>query len=253
MNEGIGWIVDAEVSGYFDSIDRARLCEVLRKRGNDGSSLRLIGKWLRAGVREEGVLTYPETGVVQGGVMSPVLANVFLHLVLDAWCEREVRPRMQGRCCRLRCADDFVLGCEAEADARRIMAVWPKRFARFGRHIHPAKTALIALQKPETRQGSADGTGPCAFLGLTHDWTRSRQGCWVLKRRTARKRLRRTKQSLWRWCRPNRHAPLQYQYHMLCQKLRGHFQYLGMCVTQRTEGRVGLAGDTGACSSDVPQ
>ena len=228
MNEGMSWIVDADVSGYFDSIDRARLREVLRKRVNDGSIVRLIGKWLRAGVMEEGVLTYPETGVVQGGVIAPVLANVFLHHVLDEWFEREVRPRMQGRCFLLRFADDFVIGCEAEADARRIMAVLPKRFARFGLHIHPAKTALIAFQKPETRQGSADGNGTFDFLGLTHYWTRSRQGFWVLKRRTARKRLRRTKKSLWRWCRTNRHAPLQYQYHMLCQKLRGHFQYYGI-------------------------
>jgi RNA-directed DNA polymerase len=228
MNEGMGWIVDADVSGYFDSIDRAHLREVLRKRVNDGSILRLIGKWLRAGVMEEGVLTHPETGVVQGGVISPVLANVFLHHVLDEWFEREVRPRMQGRCFLLRFADDFVIGCEEEADARRIMAVLPKRFARFGLRIHPSKTALIAFQKPDTRKGSADGNGTFDFLGLTHYWTRSRQGFWVIKRRTARKRLRRTKKSLWRWCRTNRHTPLKYQYHMLCLKLRGHFQYYGI-------------------------
>jgi RNA-directed DNA polymerase len=105
MTEGIGWIVDADVSGYFDSIDRTRLREVLRKRVNDGKILRLIGKWRRAGVMERGTLTQPETGVVQGGVISPVLANVFLHHVLDAWCEREVRPRMKGRCFLIRCAD----------------------------------------------------------------------------------------------------------------------------------------------------
>lgn len=105
MTEGIGWIVEAEVSGYFDSIDRTRLREVLRMRVNDGRMLRLIGKWLRAGVREQGTLTHPETGVVQGGVISPVLANVFLHHVLDEWFERDVRPRMQGRCFLIRCAD----------------------------------------------------------------------------------------------------------------------------------------------------
>jgi len=122
MTEGIGWIVDADVSGYFDSIDRTRLREVLRQRVNDGRILRLIGKWLRAGVVEQGTLTHPETGVVQGGVISPVLANVFLHHVLDAWFEREVRPRMKGRCFLIRFADDFVIGCEQEGDARKI---WP--------------------------------------------------------------------------------------------------------------------------------
>ena len=228
MTEGIGWIVDADVSGYFDSIDRTRLREVLRKRINDGSMLRLLGKGLRAGVMEQGALTHPETGVVQGGVISPVLANVFLHHVLDAWFEGEVRPRMQGRCFLLRFADDFVIGCELEADARKIMTVLPKRFARFGLTIHPTKTALIAFRKPKAHQGSESGNGTCTFLGLTHSGTQSRQGFWVMKRRTASKRVRRTKKSLWRWCRSNRHAPLQYQYQMLCAKLRGHDQYYGI-------------------------
>jgi RNA-directed DNA polymerase len=106
MTEGIGWIVDADVSGYFDSIDKTRLQEVLRKRVNDGRIKRLIGKWLRAGVMEEGGLMHPETGVPQGGTVSPVLANIFLHHVLDEWFERDVRPRMQGHCCLIRFADD---------------------------------------------------------------------------------------------------------------------------------------------------
>jgi len=228
MNEGIGWIVDADVSGYFDSIDRARLREVLRKRVNDASILRLIGKWLRAGVMEEGVLTHPETGVVQGGVISPVLANLFLHHVLDEWFEHEVRPRMKGRCYLIRFADDFIIGCELEADAHKVMAVLPKRFSRFGLTIHPTKTALIAFRKPASRQESADGNSTFDFLGFTHYWARSRRGYWVIKRRTAGKRLRRTKKSLWRWCRTNRHAPLKDQYRMLCQKLRGHFRYYGI-------------------------
>jgi RNA-directed DNA polymerase len=228
MREGIGWIVDADVSGYFDSIDRTQLQEVIRQRVNDGGIRRLIGTWLRAGVMEEGVMSDPETGVVQGGVISPVLANLFLHHVLDDWFEREVGPRLQGRYFWMRFADDFVIGCELEADARKIMAVLPKRFARFGLIIHPEKTALIPFRKPASHQGAAHGNGTFDFLGLTHDWARSRRGYWVIKRRTARKRLRRTKKALWRWCRAHRHAPVQYQYQMLCQKLRGHFQYDGI-------------------------
>jgi retron-type reverse transcriptase len=119
MQEGIGWIVDADISGYVDSIDRTQLRTVLRKRVNDGRIIRLIGKWLRAGVMEAGGLSYPETGVVQGGVISPVLANVFLHQVLDEWFERDVRPRLKGRAFLLRFADAFCIGCELEADARQ--------------------------------------------------------------------------------------------------------------------------------------
>jgi group II intron reverse transcriptase/maturase len=228
MTEGIGWIVDADVSGYFDSIDKTRLQEVLRKRVNDGRIMRLIGKWLRAGVMEEGVLTHPETGVPQGGTCSPVLANIFLHHVLDEWFERDVRPRMRGHCFLIRFADDLVIGCAEEADARKIMAVLPKRFARFGLRIHPTKTALRAFRKPEAGKETEDGHGTFDFLGFTHYWTRSRRGFWVLKRRTARKRLRLTKKTLWRWCRDNRHAPVKYQYQMLSLKLRGHFRYYGI-------------------------
>ena len=228
MHEGIGWIVDADVRGYVESIDRTCLREVLRKRVNDGSILRLIGKWLRAGVMERGELTHPETGVVQGGVISPVLANIFLHHVLDEWFEREVQPRLKGRSFLTRFADDFVIGCELEADAQKIMGVLPKRFARFGLRIHPTKTTLVVFRKPKASQASAHGNGTCEFLGFTHYWARTRRGFWVIKRRTARKRLRRTQKALWQWCRYNRHAPLQYQYRMLCVKLRGHFRYDGI-------------------------
>jgi RNA-directed DNA polymerase len=177
---------------------------------------------------EEGVLSHPETGVVQGGVISPVLANIFLHHVLDAWFEREVTPRMRGRCFLIRFADDCVIGGALEADARKLMAVLPKRFARFGRTIHPTKTALVSCRKPDGHTPTDMGNGTFEFLGFAHYWTKSRQGFWVIKRRTARKRLRRTKQALWRWCRTNRHAPLKDQYHMLSLKLRGHFPYYGI-------------------------
>jgi len=135
---------------------------------------------------------------------------------------------MKGRWFLSRFADDCVIGCELETDARRIMAVLPKRLARFGRRMHPTKTALITFRKPDTRQETEDGNGTFDFLGLTHYWTKSRRGCGVIKRKTARKRIHRTKKSLWRWCRTNRHAPLKDQYQMLGLKLRGHFQYDGM-------------------------
>src|SRR5438874_274369 len=228
MTEGSGWIVEAAGSGDFDSIDSTRLRAVLRQRGNDGRMRRLIGKGWRAGVMDAGALTHPETGVVQGGVISPVLAHVFLHSVLDAGWESEGRPRMKGHCVLMRFAADFVIGCAREEEAHKIMAVLPKRFARFGLPMHPTKTTLIAFRQPAAPQGSDGGNGTCTFLGLTHSWTKARRGCWVMKRRTARTRLRRTKKSLWRWCRNKRHAPLQYQYQRLCSTRRGHCQYYGM-------------------------
>ena len=123
---------------------------------------------------------------------------------------------------------DFVTGCELEVDARRIMAVLPKRFARYGLTIHPTKTALIAFGQPAGHRGAEPRNGTFDFLGFTHYWTTSRRGGWGIQRRTARKRLRRTKKAWWRWCRAHRHAPLKHQPQRLCLKLRGHFRSDGI-------------------------
>ena len=175
----------------------------------DGGILRLIGKWLHAGVLEAGALMHPDKGTPQGGVIAPMLANVFLHHVLDEWFVKDVHPRMQGRCFLSRFADDFIIGCECEADARRIMEVLPKRFTRFRLTIHPEKTALMACKRPPSHHQSAGGTGPCDLLGLTHYWGKTRQGYWGIKRKTVGKRLRRCMKASWTWCREHRHAPLQ--------------------------------------------
>jgi group II intron reverse transcriptase/maturase len=228
MTERIGWIVDADVSAFFDSLDHGLLCEVVTQRVTDGAILRLIRKWLRAGVLEGETLSYPERGSPQGGVRSPVLANIFLDHVLDAWFEREVRPRMKGRCFLIRYCDDFVIGCEREQDARRILAVLPKRFARFTLTIHPQKTRLVQFQPPHRQNDGESGDGTFDFRGLTHYWTKARRGYWVIKRRTAKTRLRRAMRAVWHWCRAHRHDPLRAQYRQLCQKLRGHYQYYGI-------------------------
>ena len=140
-----------------------------------------------------------------------MLANVFLHHVLDEWFVKDVHPRMQGRCFLSRFADDFIIGCECEADARRIMEVLPKRFTRFRLTMPPATTALMACKRPPRRHPSAGGTGTCALLGCPHAWGKTRQGYWVIKRKTVGKRLRRLMKESWAWCRENRHAPLQEQ------------------------------------------
>jgi RNA-directed DNA polymerase len=224
----INWIVDADVSGFFDELRHDLLREFIKRRVNDGGILRLIGKWLNAGVMEEGNLTYAEQGSPQGGVVSPLLANVFLHYVLDEWYEQEVKPRLKGRSFLLRFADDFVIGCELESDARRVMEVLPKRFDRYGLTIHPHKTKLVKFGQPPKNGSSDPKNGTFDFLGFTHYWAKSRRGYWVIKRKTAHKRLRRSIKALWQWCKENRHLPFKEQYRMLCLKLRGHYQYYGI-------------------------
>ena len=224
----INWIVDADVSGFFDSLDHGLLQEFLQQRVKDGSILRLIGKWLQAGVLEGETFSQSETGSPQGAVVSPLMGNVFLHQVLDEWYVHMVKPRLKGRSFLVRYGDDFVLGCELETDARRIMAVLPKRFARFGLTIHPQKTALVAFSKPSAQAEGTAEKSTFEFLGFTHYWARSRQGYWVIKRRTAKKRLRRTLTTLWQWCRSHRHHKVEEQHQELCQKLRGHYQYYGI-------------------------
>jgi group II intron reverse transcriptase/maturase len=221
-------MVDADVSGFFDELRHDLLQEFIKRRVNDGGILRLIGKWLNAGVMEEGNLTYAEKGSPQGGVVSPILANVFLHYVLDEWYEQAVKPRLKGRSFLLRFADDFVIGCELESDARQIMAVLPRRFGKYGLTIHPQKTKLVKFGKPPQNQPSGPKNGTFDFLGFSHYWAKSRRGYWVIKRKTAQKRLRRSIKALWQWCKENRHLPFKEQYRMLCLKLRGHYQYYGI-------------------------
>jgi RNA-directed DNA polymerase len=194
--------------------------------------LRLIDKWLQAGVREDGQLTVPDTGSPQGGVISPLLANGYLHYVLDLWFEAEVQPRLKGRAFLIRYADDFVMGFPCEEDARRVLDVLPKRFGKYGLAIHPDKTRLVAFRPPaastpdDPRQGCSAGT--LDLLGFTHYWGRSRRGVWVVQRRTAADRLQRALTKIASWCRLNRHRPLGEQHQTLGQKLRGHFAYYGI-------------------------
>jgi RNA-directed DNA polymerase len=224
----INWRVDAEVSGLFDNWDWGFRREVIQQRGKDGGILRLIGQWRHAGVLEAGALPHPDQGTPQGGVASPLLANVFWQQVWDAWLVQDVQPRLKGRCVVTRFAEDFIIGCEWAADARRVMAVLPKRCHRFTLTIHPEKTARIACKKPPSRGHSAGGTGSFDCLGLTHYWAKTRRGYWVIKRQTVGKRRRRCRQAIWTGCRDNRHAPLQEQYRTLGAKLRGSYQYYGI-------------------------
>jgi len=213
------------------------LIEVLKERVNEGGIIRLIGKWLNAGVMEEGTLSHPDEGAPQGGVISPVLSNAYLHVVMDKWFVEEVRPRLKGRAYLIRFADDAVIVCELEEDAHRLMEVIPKRFERYGLTVHPKKTKLVRFEKPR-RNDSGKGNGTFDFLGFTHYWAKSRRGYWVVKRKTIGKRVSRKMKAFWQWCRWNRHEPITKQYKKLCQKLRGYYQYYAIRGNYRALDRV---------------
>jgi RNA-directed DNA polymerase len=233
MNLGCKWVVDVDLRKFFDTIDHGHLREFLKRRVRDGVILRLIGKWLNAGVLEDGVLTTPEHGTPQGGVISPLLANIILHYVLDEWFVKEVRPRLKGAAFLIRYADDFVIGVAREDDARRIMEVLPKRMSKYGLTVHPEKTRLVRFQPPDaadsaTKDRETPDPQTFDFLGFTHYWGRSRRGEWVVKRKTAKSRLKRAFQSLSVWCQKNRHRPIVVQHQTLKQKLQGHYAYYGI-------------------------
>ncbi len=233
MAMGGGWIVDVDIRKFFDTIDHGHLRSFLKRRIRDGVLLRLIGKWLNAGVLEDGCVTHPEEGSPQGGVVSPMLSNIFLHYVLDEWFKRDVQPRLKGRSFLIRYADDFVMGFSHEEDARRVLAVLPKRFAKYGLTIHPEKTRLVPFERPDRGPTLLDGKrreppGTFDLLGFTHFWSRSRYGNWVMKQKTSDSRFSRGLKSISQWCRFNRHQPLAAQHQTLCQKLRGHNAYYGI-------------------------
>ena len=223
---GINWIIDADIRKFFDTISWEQLRTLLQKRMNDGAILRLIGMWLHVGVMEEGQVVNQEVGTPQGAPVSPILANIFLHVVLDEWFQNEVRPRMGGNCFLARYADDFVMGFSMKRDAERVFKVLPQRFERYGLSIHPEKSRMVQFSRPYWKHGK--GPGSFAFLGFTHYWAKTLKGGWTIKRKTQSKRLSRFLSGIADWCKANRHEPMADQHKSLCAKLRGHYEYYGV-------------------------
>lgn len=225
-----GWVLEVDIQGFFDSLVHGHLRSFLDQRVRDGVLRRAIDKWLKAGVLEEGSITRPSDGTPQGGVISPLLANVYLHEVIDKWFEAEVKPRLKGQAFVIRYADDFVIAFSEEIDARRVMDVLAKRFAKYGLALHPEKTRLVPFRRPAIRNDPPRGAEPASFdlLGFTHHWGRSLRGNWVLKRKTASSRFGRALHRVAEWCRRNRHQNIQLQQQRLTQMLRGHYGYFGI-------------------------
>jgi group II intron reverse transcriptase/maturase len=222
MRMGGGWVLEIDIKSFFDTVDHGHLRSFLDQRVRDGVIRRMIDKWLKAGVLEDGRVSYPDEGTPQGGVLSPLLANVYLHEVLDKWFEKDVLPRMRGQAFLIRYADDAVLVFEREEDARRVYDVLPKRFGKYGLTLHPEKTRLIEFRPGSTGGGSFD------LLGFRHLWGKSRKGRWMVKRKTASSRFTRALRAINTWCRSYRHFPVKEQHASLRRKLQGHYAYYGL-------------------------
>ena len=225
MEMGGGHVLELDIQKFFDTLDHSHLRNFLEQRVRDGVIRRAIDKWLKAGVMEEGAVRSIETGTPQGGVVSPILANLYLHEVLDVWFTRDVLPRVWGKAFLIRYADDAVLVFASERDAKRVMEVLPKRFGKFGLSLHPEKTKLVDFKRPSNR---GEGPGSFDLPGFTHFWGKSRKGRWVVQRRTAKDRFTRALKRVAQWCRSQRHLPVRLQHQALCRKLVGHNQYYGI-------------------------
>ena len=225
-DQGHRWVIDADLSEYFDSIEHGHLRTILDLRIKDGVVRRMIDKWLKAGVLEEGTLRRSDTGAPQGGVLSPMLSNIFLHHVLDEWFEREARPRMKGTCQLVRFADDFVATFEDRQSGERLLSVLGRRLGRYGLRLHATKTRYVDFRPPCRNGHEADTTFD--FLGFTHVWGRSRRGRMVVRQFTAKSRFARATKVVYDWCKRNRHTPITQQRAHLARVIRGHCAYYGL-------------------------
>jgi RNA-directed DNA polymerase len=232
--QGQYWVLDVDISKYFDSIPHHHLRAFLDQRVTDGVIRRMIDKWLKAGALEDGLLRRATEGTPQGGVISPMLSNIFLHHVLDEWFGREVRPRLARNCTLVRYADDFVMTFKTHHDAKRVLEVLGKRFGRYGLTLHPDKTRFIDF-RPEREGGMHPDckAPPFDFLGFTHTWGKSKKGKNVVRQITAKSRLARALVAVNDWCRTNRHQLLRWQHVRLSAKLKGHYAYYGITGNMR--------------------
>ncbi|WBA80928.1 group II intron reverse transcriptase/maturase [Endozoicomonas sp. GU-1] len=229
MRDGGQWVLDVDIQKYFDTIDHNQLRQFLARRVIDGVVRKLIDKWLKVGILESGQLCYPTMGTPQGGVISPLLANIYLHYVLDDWFIQTVQPRIQGRCSLTRYADDFVMVFQNPDDCRRIERVLPERFSVYGLTLHPEKTQRIDFRVQHRRENKRCGL-PISFdfLGFTHYWGKTRKGGFAIFRKTAKGRVAKALKSFNEYCRKHKHDSLKEQYDKLNRKLRGHFAYFGI-------------------------
>jgi group II intron reverse transcriptase/maturase len=219
-----GYLVELDIKSYFDRIVHDLLVEMLGLRIDDRAFLNLIRKWLKAGILDtDGQIIHPETGTPQGGIVSPILANLYLHHALDLWFEKMVKPQIQGEAQWWRFADDGVCAFRFKEDAERVYRELPKRLRRFGLEVAPEKTQILSFSRFDPGKERR-----FAFLGFEFYWEPDRKGVPRVKRRTARKKLRVACQRIKEWIRTNRHQPGRDFFRGLNARLRGHYNYYGV-------------------------
>jgi RNA-directed DNA polymerase len=223
------WGVEADIAGFFDNLDHAWLLRMLDERIADRALLDLIRRWLKAGVLEEATtVVHPGAGTPQGGVISPILANIYLHYVLDLFFEKRVKRRCRGKALLVRYADDFVCLFQYHDDARRFYEFLPQRLGDFGLAVAPEKTRMLKF----TRFECGERNGVFSFLGFEFRWGLGRGGKPYVWTRTARTRFRRAIRSFRDWIRGSRNVKLGVIFATVCRKYQGHFNYFGVVGNQ---------------------
>jgi RNA-directed DNA polymerase len=231
MRKHVNYVIEVDIKGYFDNVSHEWMMKFLQVRIKDSSFLLLIRRFLKAGYCEEGKIIATEQGTPQGGNLSPMLSNIFLHYVLDLWFEKKVIPRIRGACNMVRYADDFICMVEHAGQAQRIIKVLRKRFAKFGLELHPEKTRVISFGRFERENASKQNRRPNTFdfLGFNHYCGKNRKGKFILFRKTSNKKFRKKCKEINNWLRTIRNYQKTSEWWPVLQaKLRGHYQYYGV-------------------------
>jgi RNA-directed DNA polymerase len=226
------YVVEADIKGYFNNIDHDWLMKMLEQRIDDKPFLRIIEKWLKAGVLDtDGEVAHPATGSPQGGVISPILANIYLHYVLDLWFEKVVKKHCRGEARLARYADDWICAFQYQEDAERFFRVVKHRLKKFGLELSPEKSHIIQFSRFHGSRAHFE------FLGMEFRWGKDRSGKAYLHRRTAPKKFRKSVKAFTDWCRKSRHMPLSKFFGHVKSKLRGYYNYYGMPGNYEALGR----------------